>query len=306
MTHVEHFGQPRVGCRGPALHFPRDPDFPFRRFGRSGDLLARFPRFAQQGGQLTLPFRFPQLPDRAALPARFLGNSGINFFDPPAIPGGGDSPTGAVAAGQIVMSGRIALLGRFEMLGVFSHAADGVRKLQAFQEAGPAQSVGGVFSEEFRITGECVMSEVGQREKAGSHRIEMNVVDQPQQRASLVNKDALVTALEHVSPLAVEAVKAVGEGSLQPRHALHKVRFRRFQGEVVMVAHQDIGMDDPPAFFAGLGEGPFESCRRPHFAKQVFAVIPPVDHMVNRAFKLPSRLACHDVASSPPGRGCNI
>jgi hypothetical protein len=68
------------------------------------------------------------------------------------------------------------------------------------------------------------MSEVGQREKAGSHRIEMDVVDQSQQRASLLNKDALITALEHVSPLAVEAVKAVGEGSLQPRHAIHPDR----------------------------------------------------------------------------------
>jgi len=28
--------------------------------------------------------------------------------------------------------------------------------------------------------------------------------------------------------------------------------------------------------------------------------------MVNRAFELQSRLACHDVALSPPGRGCNI
>ena len=150
------------------------------------------------------------------------------------------------------------------------------------------------------------MSEVGQHEKSGSHRIEMDVVDQTQQRASLLDKDALVTALEHVSPLAVEAVKAVGKGSLQPRHAPHKVRFRRFQGEVVMVAHQNIGMDDPPAFFAGLGEGPFESFRRSLFDKQVFAVIPPVDHMVNRAFKLQSRLAGHDDALSPLGRGCNI
>jgi len=28
VAHVEHLGQPRVGCRGPALHFPRDSDFP--------------------------------------------------------------------------------------------------------------------------------------------------------------------------------------------------------------------------------------------------------------------------------------
>ncbi len=58
-----------------------------------------------------------------------------------------------------------------------------------------------------------MLSEVGQREKARSHRIEMDGVDQPEQRATSHSKDALVTALEQVSPRAVEAVEAVGEGS---------------------------------------------------------------------------------------------
>jgi hypothetical protein len=65
-------------------------------------------------------------------------------------------------------------------------------------------------------------------------------------------------------------------------------------------------MDDPPAFFAGLEGGPFESFRRPFFAEQVFAVIAPVDHMVDRAFELQSRRAGYNVALSPHRRGSNI
>lgn len=85
----------------------------------------------------------------------------------------------------------------------------------------------GQFSEEFRITGECVLSEVGQREKAGSHRIEMDEVDQPEQRATTLSKDALVTALEQVSPRAVEAVEAVGEGSTRIFRGPRQEPFRK-------------------------------------------------------------------------------
>ena len=70
-----------------------------------------------------------------------------------------------------------------------------------------------------------------------------------------------------------------------------------------MVAHQDIGMDDPAAFFAGLEEGSCKSCGRPLFAKQVFPVISPVGHMIDRALEFQTRLPCHHVTRPRVAQG---
>jgi hypothetical protein len=51
----------------------------------------------------------------------------------------------------------------------------------------------------------------------------MDVVDQPQQRAALLDEDALVTALEHVSPLAAETLKWLAK--VPCSHAMPCTRF---------------------------------------------------------------------------------
>lgn len=51
-----------------------------------------------------------------------------------------------------------------------------------------------------------------------------------------LNRNRLVPPLDQMPPLAMARIEPLGIGTLQPLHARHQVRLRRFQQQVVMLA----------------------------------------------------------------------
>jgi len=65
----------------------------------------------------------------------------------------------------------------------------------------------------------------------------------------------LVPVPEETAPEPVPQVEAPGISVLQPLHPRHQIGFRRLDGKMVMVPHQDPRMHAPPRFLAGFGQG---------------------------------------------------
>ena len=57
----------------------------------------------------------------------------------------------------------------------------------------------------------------------------------------------VVPARKQVAPHAVARVETLGVGSLEPFHAVHQVRARGLEENVVVVGHQGIGVHGPAA-----------------------------------------------------------
>ena len=123
------------------------------------------------------------------------------------------------------------------------------------------------------------------------------MADLPQGRA-LFDQQALVTSLKKMPSFSAQLVEPVGKGRLQPLHAGHQVALRCFQGHVVMVTHQHIGVQQPAGFVAGFEEAPFKRPLRSFSLKNVRPVITPVDHMVTGSRKFQSQLARHAKSSA--------
>ncbi len=67
-----------------------------------------------------------------------------------------------------------------------------------------------------------------------------------------------------------------------PFYLKFQIRLRVGQHQMIMIAHDHIGMDAPASLPAGLQEDPEKSLPVYPMGKQVLAVIPAVQHMVKR------------------------
>jgi hypothetical protein len=70
-------------------------------------------------------------------------------------------------------------------------------------------------------------------------------VDQSRQRVTALHWNRLVAPTKQVPPKLVPTVETLGPGTLKPAHSLHQVGFRSFEGQVIVIAHQDPGIERP-------------------------------------------------------------
>ena len=111
------------------------------------------------------------------------------------------------------------------------------------------------------------------------------------QGGPLLHEQALIPALEDMSPLVLVPIETRAEGRKQPAHPVHQISRRRFQRQMEMVAHDDEGMEHPAGFLTGFEEASLEYRFRLLRPKDVPTVIPAADHMIDRPRKLQSHSA---------------
>ena len=87
-------------------------------------------------------------------------------------------------------------------------------------------------------------------EQALAHRVEMHVIaSRPQVAvAAALDQLRLVASTENMPEKLVAAVEPEGAGALQPRHARDQVRVGGLQHQMVVLAHEAIGMHPPPGY----------------------------------------------------------
>jgi len=78
----------------------------------------------------------------------------------------------------------------------------------------------------------------------------------------------------------VPVVEALGVGPLQPFHPYHQVRLRCLQQKMVMVRHEDEGMNLPTGSLAGLAQTMQKMLSVLIIAENGFTVIAAAHHMV--------------------------
>jgi hypothetical protein len=86
----------------------------------------------------------------------------------------------------------------------------------------------------------------------------MHAVASPPHIAAAAGLDRLPfgAAAENVPEKSVAAVESDAMGALQPRHPRHQVRVESLQHQVIVVAHQAIGMHLPARLLARFGQCP--------------------------------------------------
>ena len=57
--------------------------------------------------------------------------------------------------------------------------------------------------------------------------------------------------MEKATAFTAKPVEAIGECSLEPLHASDQIPVRSFDREMIVVAHDDEGMEEPVGFLAG-------------------------------------------------------
>jgi hypothetical protein len=70
-----------------------------------------------------------------------------------------------------------------------------------------------------------------------------------------VDGDRFVSPLKKVAAVLMPDVPSLGKGLLQPAHAIHEIGLGGVEEEVVVIAHEDEGMDMPACLVAGLTRG---------------------------------------------------
>jgi hypothetical protein len=94
-------------------------------------------------------------------------------------------------------------------------------------------------------------------------------------------------------PKLVPRVESLGVGALEPLHARDKISPRRLQQQMVVISHQDVGMDQPPRLLRRLPQT-LEKCLPVRIvAKNQVAVVTSAHHMINRSGILNSQRARH-------------
>ena len=137
--------------------------------------------------------------------------------------------------------------------------------------------------------------------------IEMHIVDQSQQRAILVNEDRFVAPLEHMPTLITETVKTRRKRALQPFHALHQIWLRRLDHQMVVVAHDHIGIELPSTAPSRFKDRSLKRFPRLIVNKKVLTVVPAANDVVNRTRVFDPLFAWHEEeASRGAGDGSNL
>ena len=129
--------------------------------------------------------------------------------------------------------------------------------------------------------GPAVVPQAGDGPQFRPDRIEVDVVAERAQSTIGVHEHALVAPLEKMATLIAQAIKAGGEGALQPPHAFHQVGPGGGDGQVVVVRHQAPGVDLPAGLGTRFPQAPQE--RRPGLVgtEDVRPVVAPVQHVID-------------------------
>ena len=113
--------------------------------------------------------------------------------------------------------------------------------------------------------------------------IEVNVI---QQRLIIVplpfNQNRFIPIPKHTTPQPVPHIEPPSVGILNPFHALNQISFRGFNQNMIMIIHQDPGMDTPPALSADLGKNLQKIATIHIILKNRLAPIPPRQNMIIR------------------------
>jgi hypothetical protein len=125
------------------------------------------------------------------------------------------------------------------------------------------------------------------------------VADQSQ-GLSLLDQQRLVAPLEQMSPFIAPAIEPTCECRLQPLHAGYQILLRGFQCQVVMIAHDHKGVEQPPRFGAGFEQTSLKSGLGPLRLEDVHAVVAAINHVVTGSGEFESQFACHENNPAPP------
>ncbi len=113
-------------------------------------------------------------------------------------------------------------------------------------------------------------------------------------------KDAFISSGKDVSALAGLAVAAYGKGRLKPAHARDKVGLGSFQKDVIMVVHDDIGMDVPSIAGCRFSQSGYQEDFDGIVLKNVFPAIASCHDMVECSWKLDAWLPWHGLELNRP------
>lgn len=123
----------------------------------------------------------------------------------------------------------------------------------------------------------------GRLDNAGANRVEVHVMDNPLKRARVLHQQRPIPALEKMSVHGSMAIEARGKRTLEPVHPFHQVRSWRFQREMIVVAHDDVGVKSPIMPDTRFRQRGFERLGGARGFEYVTAVITAVDDVIQRA-----------------------
>ena len=122
------------------------------------------------------------------------------------------------------------------------------------------------------------------RQQPGAHRIEMHKVAGRAQVAAAAALHQL-RSVPPAEPMAEEFVPVIepnGVRVLQPSHAGDQIGVRRFQHQMIMVAHQTIRVNPPVRFLAGFRQRLEEILPIHIIQKYILPPVPPAHDMIHR------------------------
>jgi len=86
--------------------------------------------------------------------------------------------------------------------------------------------------------------------------------------------------MEYVPALTHRTVETIGKRALELLHPRRQIRFRRLQSQVVMVAHERVGMQLPAVPLARLERGRLEPRPGGTDREQILAIVAAVENVV--------------------------
>ena len=134
-------------------------------------------------------------------------------------------------------------------------------------------------------------------------RIQVNVVCNRSEVFALINRQRLVSSLKQMSPDFVPGIEPLRIGALEPAHTIYEIRFRCLQEKMVMIAHQDKGVNQPAVSFGNLLKGVEESLMILFILINFFLTISTAHHVIRRTLKFNARFSSHVVQLNRVGVG---
>ena len=108
------------------------------------------------------------------------------------------------------------------------------------------------------------------------------------------NNDAFKTSLKKMAVQAVRQVEPARECGDEPLHRRGQVGRVGFEQQMIMVAHQDVGMHLDPEALGQLPQQLQEQFPVAIRTEDILAGVSPGHHMINCPGKRYSPLACHE------------
>lgn len=116
--------------------------------------------------------------------------------------------------------------------------------------------------------------------------VEVNIVADAREVRAGFNQQGFITPLENVAVLSVKPREPRREGGLQPVHPVHQTGRRRFQRQVVVISHHDVGVDTPTEPSERFVQRAHKRVACAIGDRYVVLEIPAIDDVVERAGKL--------------------